>query len=92
MEQAISAPTMSETSVTINAIATKLVELNDAICYHERMAGMGYTVIVIPRDITQPVQVSLDGKPVDVDPERALEVAMMERGDVGADDDTWRAR
>lgn len=78
--------------MSIQQITDALEFLNDRICQHERMAGMGYTVIVIPHDITQPVQVSIDGKPVDTDPEQALVVSMVARNEVGSDDDAWVAR
>lgn len=77
--------------MSIDKIERKLVELNDAICYHERMAGMGYTVIVVPHDITQPVRVSMNGTPIARDPERALELALAARN-ADTDENAWRAR
>lgn len=61
------------------SVGHALVRLNDAICQRERDGGAGHTLVLIPNDPAERVSVSLDGKPVDVSIERAIEVAFIAR-------------
>lgn len=53
--------------------------LNDIICSYERNTQKSYTVVLVPCDPRERPAVSLGGKPVEIDPARAVEVALIER-------------
>jgi hypothetical protein len=40
-----------------------LLRLNDAACNDERGSGVEYTVIVIPHDPKEEIEISVNGKP-----------------------------
>ncbi len=63
------------------AIARALHDLDVALCEHERLAGWGSTLILVPHRADVEPHVSLDGKPVpdDVEAIRAMEIAMLSR-------------
>lgn len=63
------------------AIAVALARLDDAISTEERVNGCGYTLLLIPVDPSIPVLVSLDGKPVSMEPDVALGAALSLRGE-----------
>lgn len=44
-----------------------LLELNDALCSAERNEYQGSTLILVPTDSRIPIEISLDGKPADID-------------------------
>lgn len=83
---------MSETSVTINAIAERLAALNDAIAQHAAAGYGSHTLVLVPHDITHAVVVTVDGIVQECGAQPAIDEAFMARHSVGADDDTWRAR
>lgn len=71
--------TMPMVNKIMNSVDHSLMRLNDAICQRERDGGAGHTLVLVPHDPAEPVRVSLDGKPVDVSIERAIEVAFIAR-------------
>jgi len=60
-------------------IARALMALDTAITEHERAGAPGYTLLLIPDAPERPVHVSVDGKPVDVDPYVAFDLALERR-------------
>lgn len=51
----------------MNATIERLLqELTDEICCHERSAGCGSTLVLIPYDSTLPIAVYQNGKPLDL--------------------------
>jgi len=57
-----------------------LIRLNDAICSWERATSREYTLILVPHNKEENIQVSVDGKPSDVlSPLGALDFALQHR-------------
>ena len=61
-----------------------LIELNDRICSWERDTGRKYTLILIPHQSDDLLQVSQDGKPlrewIGITLQRIVDIAISERG------------
>ena len=60
-------------------IRHKLLQLEDAICEHERAGAPGYTLILIPCTEVEPVHISIGGKPANCSIDFAIGDAMAER-------------
>jgi hypothetical protein len=58
-----------------------LMGLDTAICERERTGGSGYTAILIPANPREPIAISLDGKPANVEIGDAVACALMLRGE-----------
>ena len=60
----------------INGLLTNLL---DALCEHERQTGRRSTFILVPHTKEEEILVAQDGRPMDLDPDDALQIAFATR-------------
>ena len=64
----------------------KIATLNDAICTFERGSGRHYTLILVPHQLDEVIEMSVDGKPLfsvfsERTPVELLDIALEDRGE-----------